>query len=90
MERYCIACVKTRRNDTVYKEGIMCDRVKLAVIARKEAEKPYNGKSDNCVPNIQDIVALFPKWSVDEANGLIYTAQLKFIGFTGFTLDLLH
>ncbi len=25
-----------------------------------------------------------------KANGLIYTAQLKFIGFTGFTLDLLH
>ncbi len=23
----------------------MCDRVKLAVIARKEAEKPYNGES---------------------------------------------
>lgn len=23
----------------------MCDRVKLAVIAREEAAKPYNGKS---------------------------------------------
>lgn len=66
----CIACVKTRRNNTVCKEGIMCDRIKLAVIAREEAEKPYNGKSNNCVSNIQDIVALFPKWSVDEANGL--------------------
>ena len=48
----------------------MCDRTKLAVIAREEAEKPYNGKVNNSVPNIQDIVALFPKWSVDEANGL--------------------
>ena len=48
----------------------MCDRVKLAVIARKEAEKPYNGKLNNYMPNIQDIVALFPKWSVDEASGL--------------------
>ncbi len=48
----------------------MCDRVKLAVIAREQAAKPYNGKANNCVPNIQDIVALFSKWSVDEANGL--------------------
>lgn len=48
----------------------MCDRVKLAVIAREEAEKPYIGKLNNCTPNIQDIVARFPKWSVDEANGL--------------------
>ncbi len=48
----------------------MCDRNKLAVIAREEAEKPYKGKLNNCMPNIQDIVALFPKWSVDEANGL--------------------
>ena len=48
----------------------MCDRVKLAVIAREEAEKPYNGKLNNYMPNIQDIVALFPKRSVDEANGL--------------------
>lgn len=48
----------------------MCDPSRLAVIAREEAEKPYNGKWNNRVPNIQDIVALFPKWSVDEANGL--------------------
>ena len=48
----------------------MCDRNKLAVIAREEAEKPYNGKVNKNVPNIQDIVALFPKWSVDEANWL--------------------
>lgn len=48
----------------------MCDRMKLAVIAREEAEIPYNGKLNHCVPNIQDIAALFPKWSVDEANGL--------------------
>lgn len=39
----------------------MCDRNKLAAIARAEAEKPYNGKLNNCAPNIQDIVALFPK-----------------------------
>lgn len=44
----------------------MCDPSRLAVIAREEAEKPYNGKWNNRVPNIQDIVALFPKWSVDE------------------------
>lgn len=49
---------------------MMCDRNKLAVIARKEAEKPYNGKLNNNVPNIQDIAALFPKWSVNEADGL--------------------
>lgn len=48
----------------------MCDRVKLAVIAKKEAEKPYKGKLNNCEPNIQDIVARFPKWSVEEADGL--------------------
>ena len=48
----------------------MCDRNKLAAVAREEAERPYNGKSDNCASNIQDIVALFPQWSVEEANGL--------------------
>ena len=48
----------------------MCDRNKLAIIARKEAEKPYNGKMSNCAPTIQSIVSLFPKWSVDEADGL--------------------
>lgn len=37
-ERYCIACVKTRRNNIAYKEGIMCDSVKLAVIAREEGK----------------------------------------------------
>ena len=30
VERVCIACVKTRRNNIAYKEGIMCDRVKWA------------------------------------------------------------
>ena len=48
----------------------MCDRNKLAIIARKEAEKPYSGKMSNCAPTIQSIVSLFPKWSVDEADGL--------------------
>lgn len=48
----------------------MCDQNKLAAIARAEAEKPYNGKLKCCAPNIQDIVAPFPKWSVDEADGL--------------------
>lgn len=42
----------------------------LADTARKEAEKPYRGKLDNRQPNIQNIVALFPGWSVDEADGL--------------------
>ncbi len=48
----------------------MGDRVTLAAIAKKEAQKPYKGKSNDCAPNIQQIVARFPKWSVDEANGL--------------------
>lgn len=48
----------------------MCERNKLAVIARAEAEKPYNGKWNHCASNIQDIVALFPKWSVEEADRL--------------------
>lgn len=48
----------------------MCDRNKLAAIARAEAKKPYNGKLNHCASNIQDIVARFPKWSVDEADGL--------------------
>ncbi len=39
----------------------MCDRNKLAIIAREEAEKPYNGEVNDYMPNIQDIVALFPK-----------------------------
>lgn len=52
------------------RKGIMCDRIKLATIAREEAKKPYNGKWNHCAPNIQDIVARFPKWSVDEADGL--------------------
>ena len=52
----------------------MCDRNRLAVIAREAAEKPYNGKWNNCMPNIGDIVALFPKWSVEEADGLWCTA----------------
>ena len=48
----------------------MCDRNKLAVVVREGAQRPYNGKSDNCASNIQDIVALFPQWSVEKANGL--------------------
>lgn len=39
----------------------MCNRNKLAAVAREEAERLYNGKSDNCASNIQDIVALFPQ-----------------------------
>lgn len=30
----------------------MCDRVQLAVIARKEVEKLYNEKLNHCAPNI--------------------------------------
>ncbi len=48
----------------------MCNRLRLAAIAREEAEKSYHGKQDGCAPNIQQIVARFPKWSVDEADGL--------------------
>ena len=67
----------------------MCDRSKLAVIAREEAEKPYNGKWNNRVPNIQDIVALFPKWSVDEANGLWCVAFVYHcVILTGFKIPV--
>lgn len=52
------------------RERTVCDKNKLAVIAREEAEKPYNGISGHCAANIQEIVARLPKWSVDEANGL--------------------
>lgn len=67
----------------------MCNRVKLAVIAREEAEKPYNGKSNHCVPNIQDIVARFPKWSVDEADGLWCAAFVYHcVILTGFKIPV--
>lgn len=49
----------------------MCDRVRLAVIAGEEAEKPYNGKLNKCEPNIQDIVALFPKESTCSLAGCV-------------------
>lgn len=67
----------------------MCDRNKLAVIAREEAEKPYNGRLNHYVSNIQDIVALFPKWSVDEANGLWCAAFVYHcVILTGFKIPV--
>lgn len=67
----------------------MCDRNKLAVIAREEAEKPYNGKLDHCAPNIQNIVALFPNWSVDEANGLWCAAFVYYcVTLAGFQIPV--
>ena len=67
----------------------MCDRNKLAVIAREEAEKPYNGKLDDCAPNIQEIAALFPQWSVDEANGLWCAAFVYYcVVLAGFKIPV--
>ena len=43
---------------------------RLAEIAQREAQKGFHGKSPGKEPNIQEIVALFPKWSVEEADGL--------------------
>lgn len=48
----------------------MCDRNKLAAIARAEAEKPYIGIFSDSAPNIHNIVALFPNWSVNKADKL--------------------
>lgn len=48
----------------------MCDRNRLAEIARAKAEKPYHGTGTHSAPNIQDLVAPFPNLSVDEADGL--------------------
>ena len=42
----------------------------LAEVAQQEACKFFHGKIMNTEPNIQEMVALFPKWSVEEADAL--------------------
>lgn len=67
----------------------MCDRNKLAAIAREETEKPYIGKLNNDVPNIENIDALFSKWSVDEANGLWCAAFVYYcVRLAGFKIPV--
>ena len=46
----------------------MCTRRKLAEIARIAAQKPFYGIVQNKEPNIQPIVALFPKWNMKQAD----------------------
>lgn len=43
---------------------------KLAEVARQEACKGYHGKIMGTESNIHDIVKLFPKWSIEEADAL--------------------
>lgn len=65
----------------------MCDRNKLAAIARAEAQKPYNGIISDSAPNIYNIVALFPNWSVDEADGLWCAAFVYYcVILSGFNI----
>lgn len=46
----------------------MCTRTKLAEIAKAAAQKPFYGRVQNKEPNIQPIVALFPKWNIELAD----------------------
>ena len=43
---------------------------RLAEIAVQEAQKGFNGKISGKEPNIHEIVELFPKWSVEQADAL--------------------
>ena len=43
---------------------------RLAEVAQQEACKSFHGKIMGTESNIHDIVKLFPKWSVDEADAL--------------------
>ena len=43
---------------------------RLAEVARQEACRPFHGRTMDREPNIQQIVALFPRWSVEEADAL--------------------
>lgn len=46
----------------------MCTRIKLAEIAKAAALKPFYGNLQDKGANIQSIVALFPKWNVEQAD----------------------
>ena len=43
---------------------------RLAEVAQQEVCKFFHGKVMDTEPNIQEIVNLFPKWSIEEADGL--------------------
>lgn len=43
---------------------------RLAEVAEQEAKKDFHGKILGKEPNIHEMVARFPKWSVEEADGL--------------------
>ena len=60
----------------------MCTRIKLAEVAKMEAQKPFHGTLQNEDSNIQPIVELFPKWSVEKADrgwcaGFVYYCCVK-------------
>lgn len=60
----------------------MCTRAKLAEIAKTEALRPFHGSLLNEESNIQPIVDLFPKWSVEQADrnwcaGFVYYCCVK-------------
>lgn len=60
----------------------MCTRAKLAEIAKVEALRPFHGTLLNKKSNIQPIVNLFPKWSIDKADrnwcaGFVYYCCVK-------------
>lgn len=46
----------------------MGTRIKLAEVAKDAAQKPFYGVLESQASNIQPIVALFPKWNVEEAD----------------------
>lgn len=46
----------------------MGTRIKLAKVAKAAAQKPFYGILQSQAPNIQPIVALFPRWNVEEAD----------------------
>lgn len=43
---------------------------KLAKVAEQMARKPFHGFADGSASNLAPIIALFPKWSIAEADGL--------------------
>jgi hypothetical protein len=60
----------------------MCTRVKLAELAKVEALRPFNGFLPDKAPNIQPIVDLFPKWTIEQADrnwcaGFVYYCCVK-------------
>jgi hypothetical protein len=47
----------------------MATQQHLADVAKTEALRCFHGKVMQTVPNIQTIIAPFPKWHIDEADG---------------------